>query len=71
LKIDLNIAADGPAALLESIPERRGAELTFRIILGVEHQHADPPYPLALLRARREWPRGRRATNERDELAPI
>jgi hypothetical protein len=42
-----------PAALLESIPERRGAELTFRIILGVEHQHADPPHPLALLRARR------------------
>jgi hypothetical protein len=36
------------------------------------HEHAEPPHALArLLRARPEWPRGRRATNERDELAPI
>ena len=28
-----------------------------------------PPHPLALLRARREWPRGSRAAEQRDELA--
>jgi len=70
LKIDLNIAADDPAKLLESFPERRGAELSFRIVLGVEHQHADPPHALAPLRARRERPRGS-AADERDELAPF
>jgi hypothetical protein len=35
------------------------------------HQHADPPHPLALLRARREWPRDRRAAEQRDEIAPV
>ena len=70
LKIDLNIAAGRPAELLESLPERRGAGLSFRIILGVEHQHADPPHPLALLRVRRERPR-RRAAEKGDELAPL
>src|SRR4030081_3307842 len=35
LKIDLNIAADGPAEFLESLPERRGAELSCRIVLGI------------------------------------
>jgi len=59
LKIDLNIAADGPAELLKSLPERRGAELSLRIVLGVEHQHADPPHTLYLLRPRRQRPRGR------------
>jgi hypothetical protein len=32
---------------------------------------ADAPHSLALLRARRERPRNRRATEERDELAPL
>src|SRR5262249_31637276 len=63
-----NIAADGPAALLESIPKPCGAELTFRIILGVEHQHADAPHAVALLRPPRERPRGR-AAEQCDELA--
>jgi hypothetical protein len=30
LKIDLNIAAVDPAELLKSLPERLGAELSFR-----------------------------------------
>src|SRR5215510_2291019 len=33
-------------------------------------QHADTAHPLALLRARRERPRGRRTAEQRDELAP-
>ena len=34
------------------------------------HEHADAPHPLALLRARRERPRRRRAAEQRDEFAP-
>jgi len=37
LKIDLNIAADGPAGYVQPLPEPCGAELSFRIVLGVEH----------------------------------
>jgi hypothetical protein len=56
MKIDLNIAADCPAELLEPLPERRGAELPCRIVLGVEHQHADAPHSVRLLRMRSERP---------------
>ena len=43
----------------------------FRIVRGCGHEHADAPHPLALLRARRERPRRRRAAEQRDELAPL
>ena len=33
-------------------------------------EHANAPHAVALLRARRERPRRRRAAEERDELAP-
>jgi hypothetical protein len=36
---------------------------------GEVNEHADAPHPLALLRARRERPRSRRAAEKRDELA--
>ena len=49
LKIDLNIAADDPAKLLEALLERRGAEPSLRIFFRIEHQHADPSHPLGLL----------------------
>src|SRR5262245_65140895 len=68
--VDLHIPADGPAQLLQSLMESREACLTFRIIGGEVHEHADAPYPLALLRARRKRPHGR-ATEQRDELAPF
>jgi hypothetical protein len=71
LKIDLNIAADDPAELLKSLPERRGAELSLRIALRVKHQHADPPHPLGLLRERGQRPCDRRATKQRDEIASL
>jgi hypothetical protein len=32
--------------------------------------NADAPHPLTLLRARPKRPRGRRATEQRDEIAP-
>jgi len=34
-------------------------------------QHADPPHPLALLRARGRRPSGRRAAEQRDELPSL
>jgi len=37
------------------------AGLTVWIVRGRVHEHADTPYPLALLRARRERPRNRAA----------
>ena len=43
--------------------------LSFRIGFGCRQQHADVSHPLALLRARRERPRRRRAAEERDEIA--
>jgi hypothetical protein len=49
--------------------ESREARLPFRIIGGEVHQHADAPYPLRLLRPRRERPQRRRAAKQRDELA--
>ena len=61
----------GPAQLLQPLQERRDAGLTFRIVRGCGHEHADAPHPLGLLRARRERPRGRRAAEKRDELAPL
>src|SRR5262249_50109695 len=69
--IDLHIPADGPARLLQPLMESREACLTFRIIGGEIHQHADAPHPLRLLRARRERPCRRRAAEQRDELAPF
>src|SRR5262249_37610251 len=45
--------------------------LSFRIIRSKVHEHTDAPHPLSLLRVRRERPRGRRAAEQRDELAPL
>src|SRR5262249_50751295 len=50
--------------------ESRESGLTFRIVRGLAHKHADAPHPLRLLRARRERQRRRRAGEQRDELAP-
>jgi hypothetical protein len=41
--------------------ECRNARLSFRIVRGKVHEHADAPHFLALLRARRERPRCSRA----------
>jgi hypothetical protein len=43
--------------------------LSFPVALRIRHQNADAPHPFALLCARRERPRGRRAAEQRDELA--
>src|SRR5262249_22477897 len=70
LDINLNIGVDSPAEFLESLPEPCSPELSFPIVLGVKHQHANPPHAPRLLRARRERPRNRRAANKSEEFPP-
>src|SRR5262249_50830527 len=67
--LDLRVAAVGPAQLLQPAQKCRDACPPFGIVRGRGHQHADPPRPFRLLRARRERPRGRCAAEQRDELA--
>src|SRR5262249_40125115 len=64
-----HVASVAPAEFPERFEEHRDAILTFPIGLRVgSDQHADAPHPLALLRLHRERP-GRRAAEQRDELA--
>src|SRR5262245_3125794 len=53
----------------QSLQERPDAGLKYRIARRCGDEHADPPHPLALLRARRERPCGH--PEQRDELAPF
>ena len=57
--LDPQVAAFAPAQLLQSLQESRIAGLSLEIVLGEVREHADAPYALALLRARRERPRRR------------
>jgi hypothetical protein len=41
------------------------------IVRGGRHEDADAPYPLLLLRACRQGPGERSATDKRDELASL
>src|SRR5215831_6143501 len=52
------------------MPQSDNLSLCCRIGLGISHQHADLPHTLALLRARRERPRGH-AAEQRDEVAAL
>jgi hypothetical protein len=56
VKVDLQIAADDPAGLLELAAEYRGAESALRIVVGIHHERADPAGPPALLRVRCQRP---------------
>src|SRR5262249_5025433 len=66
--VDPHVAADGPAQFPEPLQERRIAGLCFRLVRSDGGKHADPPHPLALLRARRERPRYCRAAVKCDEF---
>src|SRR5262249_34007165 len=68
--VDAHVAADGPAEERQRLQERPDEGLKLRIVRGRGQEHADAPHPLALLRARRERPRGHRAAEQLDELAP-
>src|SRR5262245_31539213 len=67
--IDLNVMAGHPSDRPESLTQRLKIKLCIRIVLSYAQQHADASHPLGLLRARRERQRGRRAAEQRDELA--
>ena len=69
--VDPHVAAVGPAQLLQPLHERCQTGLTFVHRPRQAREHADAPHPLALLRARRERPRRRRAAEQRDELAAL
>jgi hypothetical protein len=47
------------------LKKRGNTALSFRIVRGQVHEHADAPHPLGLLRALRERPRRRRAGKQR------
>jgi hypothetical protein len=68
--VDPQVAAVGPAQLLQSLHERRKAGLSFRIVRCEWREHADAPHRFRLLRARRERPRDR-AAEYRDERPPL
>src|SRR5262249_47670823 len=68
--IDPQVAAFAPAQFLQALQKRRAPRPRFGIVRGQVHEHADPAHPLALLRLRHHRPRCRRATEQRDELAP-
>src|SRR5262249_45048381 len=64
--LDPQVAALAPAQLLQRLLERRELGTAGA---ATAREHADPPYAPWLLRARPERPRGRRAAEQRDELA--
>jgi hypothetical protein len=67
--LDLYIAPDGPARLLQALQKYPVARLHYRIVSSKIMEHPHAPHPLALLRPRRERPRGRRAAEQRYERA--
>src|SRR5262249_1758547 len=70
-RVDLHVAADAPAGLLETLQERAEAGLKFPIVRSRGQENANEARLLALLRARSDRPRRRRAAEQRDELAPL
>src|SRR5262249_39377134 len=69
MPVDAQVLPVGPTQRLQALPKRRGARLSFRIILRIVHQHCDPAHPVRLLRACRNGPGGRTAEKS-DELSP-
>src|SRR5262249_55523954 len=67
--VDPHCATVAPAQLLQDLLEGRDAGLSFRIVRGPIHEHADAPHPLRLLCARHERPRDSRAAEQRDQRA--
>src|SRR5262249_18120076 len=68
--IDPQVAPDSPAQLLQFLQKGAKSGLSFGIVRGQRHEHADAPHAVGLLRARRQRPRRCRAAEKRDELPP-
>src|SRR5262245_15341402 len=69
LGVDFDILSFDPSHSGKFRAEGSYAPLLVWIGRVAQHQHADAPHPLALLRARRERPSRRRPAEQRDELA--
>jgi hypothetical protein len=67
--VDPHVAADSPAPFLQPLQKHANAGLSFRIVRGQMHEHADAPHTLGLLRGRRKRPRRRRAADQCNDLA--
>jgi hypothetical protein len=67
--VDLKIAADNPAKLLEFLPESREPALSFLVTFGELYHYANAPHPLGLLRASIERPHERHAAERRYEVS--
>ena len=67
--VDLQVAALAPSQLAECLCERGVPGLSLGIVRGEIREHADAPQPLALLRVRRERPRGRAAEQPNERAA--
>src|SRR4051812_4902608 len=66
--VDLNVASDGPAQLLQPLQKSRKAGLIVRITLSRAYQHADPPHAPRLLGVRSQRPRC--CANQNTEKCP-
>src|SRR5262249_46399292 len=69
--VELCVDAGGPSTFSQLLPEGAHARLRFRVCRRQRHQYSDPAHASALLRARRNRPRRRRAAEQRDELATL
>src|SRR6516225_6290905 len=70
-KFDPEITAFRPPQLRERSPECCEPRLHSRVVLRKADQNADAPQSVGLLRTRDKRPCNRRATKERNELAPL
>ena len=65
--INFHVAAVGPTQSLQPLNQRVEACLSFHVVLGQRHQHADPPHTFALLRMRHQRPSSGHAAKPGDE----
>src|SRR5262249_19771460 len=70
-RVDLQVAAFVPTELAQRLLECREASYGVWIVIHRIDEHADPPYPVRLLRARRERPRGGCTAEKRYDLAAL
>jgi hypothetical protein len=68
---DPNVAALRPSQCLQSLNERSTVAKAFGVTCNFRPQYRNLRQTCWLLRVRRKGPRGGRAANKRDELAPL
>src|SRR5262245_40414373 len=68
--VDLHVAADAPAGLLETLQEGSNAGLKFPIVRSRGQENANEAHAFAVLRARRERPRDRGAAEGSQQFPP-